>query len=406
MRIGIGQSETVTVLPNGTVDLWEFRPDRGTPLANVRTSAARAAGAPEDFPSISQAIVEGDQVALAVDANVPSLTQVVEGIIDALPMNLIGGLSIVLSDEADAETIEELRSALSSRPEIYIEVHDAENRESLGYLAANTAAEPIYLNRRLLDADLVVPLLVARPAGSLDPATLEGGVFPSFTDSETQRRLRTATLEAAGADDLEAAEAAWLLGIQFVVAVIPNADAQVSRIIAGTPRGIRRMVEHSIASSWQRDTSRKASLVFACIDGDHQQQTWENVGRALHVARHLICPGGTIVLASQLRTTAGRSLRRLTSSESLEKTQARIIRDRGRDALAAALLLQVKQEGRVLLLSKLPVDVVESMGLGAIEHAQQLPRLIDGHESCAIIRAAQFCGIGAYDPDQESESTL
>lgn len=404
IRIGIGHTETIALPPRKQAEMWEFHPDRGRPLGAVRASAASAAEAPEDFPAISEAIVDGDDVVLAVDPNVPQVAEVIAGVIDALPHARLGQLAVVLSAESDAETAEEVRHAVGGDPgggwrtgdlgAIAVEVHDPADRETLGYLAANGEAEPIYLNRRLLDADLVIPVITARPAGSLDPSNLDGGIFPAFTDLDTQRRLRGETLAAAGVDDREASEAAWLLGIQVVVAVVPTADARAARVLVGTPQGIRRAAEHQIEAAWRRDVSRKASLVFACLDGDHQQQTWDNVARALHVARHLVQPGGTIVVTSRLGQRTGKSLRRLAGNETFEKMLQRIRKDRGREALAASLLLELRQEGRVLLLSDLPAEEVESLGIGAVESTDQLLRLAESHDSCAIIRSAQFCGIG------------
>lgn len=425
LRIGIGHAETVELPSSGVVEMWEFHPDRGRRIGSVREAARRAAAAPEDYPPISEAIVDGDAVALAVDPNVPHVAEVVAGVIDTLPHDRIGSLTVVLSGEAQEATAEELRQILAERwivagrpvlpnqsdvperpvisdegsfPErggIEITIHDPADRESLGYLAANTAAEPIYLNRRLLDADLVLPIITARPAGSLDPSSLDGGVFPAFADSETQRRLRGETIEAAGQDDREAAEAAWLLGLQVLVAVVPTADAHVARVLAGTPGGIRRAAEHQVEAGWQRDVSRKASLVFACIDGGPQQQTWDNVARALHVARHLVRPGGTIVVTSRVGQRTGKSLRRLAGNETFEELLQHIKKDRGRQALAASLLLQLRQEGRVLLMSDLPAGEIEALGIGAVESTDQLLRLVESHDSCAIIRSAQFCGIGS-----------
>lgn len=394
MRIGIGETETVEVPPHDGLDIWEFHPNRGRAVADAASAAEQAVRAPQDFPSVAEAIVGGDRITLAADANCPEIATVLLGVVRGIPLAEIEKLTVVLSSEANEQTVDEVHTALAAFPDIAIEVHDPTAKDCLAYLAANTNAEPIYFNRQLTDADLVIPVITARPAGSLDPWVMDGGVFPAFADAATQKRLRSETLDADGTDDREASEAAWLLGIQFLVAVIPTADARVAAITAGTPAGIRRVAEHAIEASWQRDISRKADLVFACLDGNHQQQSWDNVARALHVARHLVRPGGTIVVTSHLRSAVAGALRRLTSNQPAEQIQQQLTRDKHRDALAAALILQLRQEGRVLLLSHLPVEQVEALGIGAVENPQQLLRLIDGHESCAIIRAAQFCGVG------------
>jgi hypothetical protein len=250
---------------------------------------------------------------------------------------------------------------------------------------------------------------------------MDGGVMPAFADADTQNRLRQETIAAGGADDREAAEAAWLLGVQMLVAVMPTARAEVAQVFAGTPAGVRRQTDLANAANLQADVfeqdhaetaeqeptaaalaheapacSRKAELVFACLDGDRQQQSWQNVARALHVARHLINPGGTIVVTSHLAAPIGRSLRRLASTEDWEKTQKRLARDAGPDTLAATLISQLRQEGRVLLMSDLAAEQIESLGIGAIETPEQINRLIRGHATCAVIRSAQFCGTAQF----------
>lgn len=394
MQIGIGHSQTIEVPGLAGMETWEFCPDRGQAIIDVAQAAARAVTVPEDFPPLAEAIVEGDQIVLALDVNCPEIVPLLLGLVRAVPLDKLGSLTILLSSEATSQTEREITEALAPYPQCEIVLHQPEDRTQLGYLAASAAADPIYLNRRLIDADLVIPVFTARPFGSLDPAVMEGGIFPAFADLESQKRVRQETLAGAGVDDQEAREVAWLLGVQFLVSVIPTADARVARVIAGSPPGIRRAVEHQIEATWQRDISRKADLVFACLDGNQQQQTWDNVARALHVARHLVRPRGSVVITSRLESPVGAALHRLAANVDFERLQAQLAKDKHRDALAASLILEIRQEGRLLMLSRLPAEEVEGLGIGAIEHPSELLRLIPGHRSCAIIRAAQFCGIG------------
>ncbi len=397
IQIGLGRSEAIDLPTFAETEIWEFRPSRGPAILDVRRAVTQCVESPCDFPAISQAVVEGDRVVLAVDGNIPSVAQVVAGVVDALPLQTLAHLSVLLSQETSPQTLVEVVDAVGDRGEV--SVHDPQNREQHGYLAANAAADPIYLNRQLIEADLAVPIITARPVGSLDPNVMDGGVMPAFADADTQNRLRQETIAAGGADDREAAEAAWLLGVQMLVAVMPTARAEVAQVFAGTPAGVRRQTDSANAANAANDVpaySRKAELVFACLDGDRQQQSWQNVARALHVARHLINPGGTIVVTSHLAAPIGRSLRRLASTEEWEKTQKRLARDAGPDTLAATLISQLRQEGRVLLMSDLAAEQIESLGIGAIETPEQINRLIRGHATCAVIRSAQFCGTAQF----------
>ncbi len=59
-----------------------------------------------------------------------------------------------------ADQLAEIRSHLAD--EVEVVVHSSQRRDDLRYLAANASADPIYLNRYIVDADVVVPIVVAR----------------------------------------------------------------------------------------------------------------------------------------------------------------------------------------------------------------------------------------------------
>src|SRR5690606_29237808 len=51
---------------------------------------------------------------------------------------------------------------------ISVELHDADDPNAVAYVAANEDSDPIYVNRTLVDADVVLPLSCARHQESLD----------------------------------------------------------------------------------------------------------------------------------------------------------------------------------------------------------------------------------------------
>ncbi len=97
-----------------------------------------------DFPPLEQAIVPGDRVAIAVDANIPSIAKVVEGAIRALRQAGAGEIEIVVSDEASETTLESVTRIAGDRDRSLAR-HAVRKRECLRYLGADEEADPIYL---------------------------------------------------------------------------------------------------------------------------------------------------------------------------------------------------------------------------------------------------------------------
>ena len=80
-------------------------------------------------------------------------------------------------------------------------VHDPVDRVQLSYLAASTEAKPIYVNRALSDADLVIPIGCLHPEGALGYFGVYSGIFPAFSDARHDPALPFAGCRTiAGAD--------------------------------------------------------------------------------------------------------------------------------------------------------------------------------------------------------------
>ena len=130
-------------------------------------AAAAAVETPLDFPQLKQATVPGDHVVLAVEPAVPQAAAVVAAIVPAL---LSGGVATeditIVRTQADIDAQQpDPRSALPDalRDVVCLATHESGDQNHLAYLAAEPNGEPIYLNRQICEADLVVPIGYLRP---------------------------------------------------------------------------------------------------------------------------------------------------------------------------------------------------------------------------------------------------
>jgi len=312
-----------------------------------------------------------------------------------------------------------LAAALGSR--VRVTRHDAAHRESLMYLMADPAGDPIYLNRRIADADFVLPIRTCRrwrgeahAAGedfqSLAIWSDPSGTFPRFADSATRVRYAKA---AAGQDaEVRSLEQSltMTLGIQAVLEIRPGPRGGFAAATCGTPAGVAESA--SPATPGDVDESPCMPYVIACVDGGAGQQSWSNIARAALAAVSRVQPSGTLVLWSHLGHDPPSSLQRHLLRQDVDDSgdedpsdddpsdggaSAAEVNEDGFPPWSdgrndAQALASVMDECRLFLCSGLSNEDVEELGMGVVTTAQQLDRLIPRDSQCGIIRAAQFFG--------------
>lgn len=370
------------------------RPDETDKVIEDPAAAVRKALAdPVNFPPLSQAVVPGDRVVLALDPEVPQAGEIVAGAVAALVDAGVDPDHITVLQAQRHEHTADLSARLgSAAPGVVFSVHDPDDRGQLAYLAASKDASPIVLNRHLCDADLVLPINLVRPDVSLLYPGPQGGLCPTFADTATQQRFQTPNAMATRRQQQrrreEAEEVAWLLGIQLTLQVIAGPGDSLLHVLAGPDAELSSRSHQLAIDVWGYDIRDKAELVVATIEGQEDVQSWENFSRALHTAQQLCETGGTIVLCTDLATPPGPALRRLSQSEDKELLLKRLGNDRSADAISAWLLVDGRDTWHVFLLSQLDEATVESLGIGYVDTPAHINR-ISGHcKSCILLTDA------------------
>ena len=164
-------------------------------------------------------------------------------------------------------------------------VHDPAETAQLAYLAATGDAHPVYLNRLLCDADVVVPISSNRVAGAPGYFGVYGSLYPTFSDVSTIGRFH-APGSAVHVPQYrrrcaEAKEVAWLLGVQFAVQAIPGPGDSVLGIVAGQADEVAEQSGRMCSEAWAYSVPHPADLVLAMVNGDQEQQNWHAVGHAV-----------------------------------------------------------------------------------------------------------------------------
>ena len=411
LSLKYGDQQAVHLHLSDDIVLADLAGPAATPLDDPVAAAAAALADPIHFPPLTQATVPGDRIVLALDHGVPRAAAVVAGVVQSLlegyaePANIklvraSGGRSSPLSDPLGL-----LPSSV--REAIEVLLHDPRDTKTMSYLAASRDAHPIYMNRTIFDADVVIPIGTLRLQESLNYLGVHGGLFPAFSDQETLERFRAIDAEDWQAHQQrcrkESAEAAWLLGTQLTVQVVPGPGESLLHILAGDPEAVAKHGRRLCEAAWRHEVPRRANLVIAAIEGGQEQQTWHNLARALHAASRIVSEEGTIVLCTQLAVPPGPALRRLATADEDRALERTLQRQRSADALPAWMLLEARRNSRVLLLSQLDGETVEDLGLGFVEQAEDIDRLGRQHDSCILLANAQHaCPV----PREEQEQWL
>ena len=391
LRYGANGSVHLNIKPDSLLAECSRNPQ---PLDDPSAAVAVAVADPLDFPALSESIFPGDRITLALDGGVACSDRVVAGVIHCLLEARVapGDITVLRVEETGPSSDAALRECLpeSVREEIAIVTHDPRDEDSLHYLATSQAGEPIYFHSALCDADVVIPISALRFSDSPGYAGINGGLFPAFADESSQKRFRQASNPSERQQALreEANEAAWLLGSQFTVQVIPGAGDSILEVLAGEAQAVLARGEELCEAYWGFQVPERASLVVATIEGGPEQQTWDNLARAIYSASRAVADDGAIVLCTDLASRPGPALQRLTGLDDVHRVMHEIERECEPDAIPAAQLCAIQERVRIYLLSNLDGSIVEDLGIAHVSCTDEVDRLMQRHESCILLANA------------------
>ncbi|MBL9089780.1 MAG: hypothetical protein JNL96_01050 [Planctomycetaceae bacterium] len=370
---------------------------------------------PLEFPSLEQAVLAGDKVTIAVE---PGLPRAVE-IVTAVAQRLIDAgvafddLTILTGDAeigADAIRVRAARATVPPTPSpaasddaertaIRVERHDPADRGKLGFLSNTRSGRPVYLNRLLTDADLTIPVGCFRGPEGWSYRGVFGGLYPTFSDRETQTRFRNPHL--LDADDETFAKSqheidliGWQSGTQFTVQVVPGAGDEAAAVIAGEMRAVVRRAAELWKELWRCELPETADLVVASLSGE-RAQNWDHVARALAAALKVVDDGGAIALCTELNAPLGPGLELFSKTDDRDAAVVEVRKARPVDAFAALMLDRAQRRVRVYLLSKLDASTVEDLGLARVDEAADIGRLAARRRNCILLSDAQHASPSA-----------
>lgn len=366
------------------------------PCSDLAEAIDQALSNPVDFPSLDQATVPGDTLVFPVDVVVPNLAECVPLILKwfvdhgTSPHNI----SIVLAGGSVPGVAAELSANIESTlgESVTIEMHDPDDEDGVAYVAANQDADPIYMNRRLVDADVVIPITCCRSTTSLDYLGAYS-IYPLLSDRTTRgafyRFGQLADKKSHERLTQWADQAARWAGFMVEIQVLPAGRNQIAAVLAGATEPLEAECTVQMNNAWETPV-QQSDLTIALLDGGEAQQNWLGISRALHAAQRCTNEHGAIVVCTQAKETLGKSIRRLKDAEAgSQELEKKLAKDTSDDAIAASLMNHIITDKHVYLVSEMRVDTLESLGVGSISQPSELEHLIDQFATTTVLGSAQ-----------------
>jgi len=321
---------------------------------------------------------------------------VIDGALQALQEAGVEDAHITLLLACQTTNVDALRDDLAALGHCHcqIRMHDPDNEKEIAFLGVSQTEVALRLNRELCEADLVLPVSVTTGQLSPDESLPNfAGLFPVFSDRETRQRFSSATAEhfpaLAPESLLEIEECGRQLGVLINTQVVPAPDGQVAALFAGDPVSVARRAQEKYREVWCSDSQGRGNLVIATLEGGAEQQTWQNVGRALAAAEAVLEPDGCIAICSELAERPGIALSQLFGNEDYGVVAREIRQNPDADSGAALQLCRSLDRGTVYLRSKLSRSVVESLGITPFESDNELEHLAQTLRPCVVLKEAQ-----------------
>ena len=377
----------------------EWHGPAGVALGDVRGLLLDALEHPREYPPLRQAVVPGDRVVIAFDAE-PIETGAV-----------LGAVCQVLQGAGVAADAIEVLVAPGGRGDLASElprgvrliVHDPEDRAQMAYLASTEEGRRIYLNRHLTDADIVVPVGRLGYDPVLGYRGPWGVIFPGLSDQETRRSLRSRASDEPPDRErprptlTESAEVSWLLGCQFQVGLVAGALG-LAEAVAGLEMSVRDEGVRAVDRVWGFRADSRAELVVVGIGRPGVPTGIDDLAEGLTTASRLVRRGGKVVALSRAEGPIGPGLRRLIAvGDPRVGPEALRGHEMAADYPAARQLARALAWADIYLLSALGQEAVEDLSMVALDRPEEARRLVASSGSCLFVSQAELTRASVAD---------
>ena len=386
IELNAGQDEPIRL--DGVADQLtaECRGPAGLQGTEAEQLVTTAVTTPAEGPPLAAHVVEGDRIVVAVTADVPQDQAVLEAVVSTLA-----------GAGAAPDQIEVLRLWSSRRQPVVAgattTIFDPGNEADTAYLMADDNADPRYVARALVDADVVVSVGSFGWNAALGGRGTEGELWPAFSRKAAVDALaRTLALQPRGGHQAwkaTAQEVLWQLGVIAELRLVQGQGDTLAGAFFGMPHDVVPAARR-VARGWMPQLPRAAELAVATLADPRGGLA--TVGRAIAAASKVTYPDGTVCVVSRLSEEPGVVFTRWRQGVAVEPLVREAIRSKDpaliADALFTRQVARALGSRRLVLASDLEEAAVESLDIGHAASANDITRLCRSAESLIVLHEA------------------
>lgn len=304
-------------------------------------------------------VLSGDTVAIPVSGHPAEVRQILMPLLEEFGSAGIPETSIrIICQERDAG---EYRELLPSS--VTVESHDPEPEEKSAYLANSRRGSRVYLNREMLDCDVILPVIVPDPVGLAMRRGVMGGFWPEFSRAATQAKLAAEFRTDARKVRHEIREVAWLAGVAVAIVGLPGSGG-IAAVAGIPPADVQAWVHGRIDKLWgfEFDSSSDSVLLEAYAPEGHAGARLDSF---LELARKLAARYRRIVLCVRFDDAT------ISAMEQEHRTGVKI-----RPSLLSRLSL-IGNSASASLLGNLSDDIADECEIVLLEEPEDVERQVN-----------------------------
>ena len=372
----------------------DWRGPAGASNERVREIVEAGLSTPPDGPPLESHVVAGDRVVIALVGDVPQATAVVAAVAGRLAAAGVQPQDTLLLHAQPLEPTIGRPGGLEPPAGLGgCEAFDGAVDAQTSYVAADDAGQPIYLARRLVDADVVVGIGGFSWDASLGTQSAEGELWPAW-GRQVCRREFVRSLACRGRRAVAAwrsanQEAAWHLGITASLRIVGGRGDSLHAARFGLPDAAARAAAGD-ARAWKPRTERGAALTVASLSSP--RGGLGVLRKAVAASARVTHPGGTVCIASRLQEKPGVVFARWREGVPVEGLVREAVGSGDpvliEDAFQTRFIARALADRRLVLLSDLGQDTVEELELGYAATPEVVERLAHRADSIAVLHEA------------------
>lgn len=386
IELDAGHDEPIRLVGVADQLAAECRGPVGLQGSEAEQLVATAVRSPADGPPLAAHVVEGDRIVVAISDGVPQDQAVLEAVVSTLA-----------GAGAAPDQIEVLRLWSSRRQPVVAgattTIFDPGNDADTSYLMADDNADPRYVARALVDADVVVSVGSFGWNAALGGRATEGELWPAFSRKAAVENLeRTLALQPRGghlAWKATAQEVLWQLGVIAELRLVQGRGDALAGAFFGMPHEAVPAARRA-ARAWTQTLPQAAEVTVATLSDPRGGLT--TVGRAIAAASKVTYPDGTVCVVSRLSEEPGVVFTRWRQGVAVEPLVREAIRSKDPTLVADALFTRQVARSlgsrRLVLASDLEEAAVESLDIGHAASADDITRLCRSAESLIVLHEA------------------